>query len=197
MEKHQDKTRSILGLSLSALAGLALFIQPGPSGTANAADETTARSAVSSDTATTPTGTYTIKGRFYNSPPAINCKDIGATPVCAYEIKGYSVTSDGERYQHSIVGTSHGSTKAPNDKSQNRSYVIWEFKDGSTVLMQSQGVATVDANGQLSVAGTQVCIDGTGRFANVDCTIDWSHSGHNDGRDGGVYEGVVTPKKPS
>ena len=184
MKKRHVTSRGILGAGLATVMGLALLT---PSGPAHSVAEP----------AGPASGSYIVEGQFFNSPPTMDCKDVGKVPVCSYEIKGHSVASDGERYKHTIIGTSHGSAKAPNDKSRNQSYVIWEFDDGSTAVMKSQGVTAIDENGQLNVAGTQVCVGGTGRFANVDCAIDWLHAGRNDGRDGGTYEGIVMPKSAS
>ena len=183
MDDRHVTPNAIFPLSLTALLAVAFLSLPGP--------------VQSADEIASPAGSLEIAGRFFNSPPKSECRDVGASSVCSYEITGYSVTSDGERYQHSILGISTGRAKAPNEKAWSRSYVIWEFDDGSTVVMKSQGVTTVDADGQLSVAGEQRCIDGTGRFANVDCSIDWSHSGRNDGREGGVYHGTVVPRASS
>ena len=103
MKKRHAKANGILGAGLATIMGFALLT---PSSPAHAAAET----------APATSGSYTVEGQFFNSPPTINCKDVGAVPVCSYEITGHSVTSDGERYKHTIIGTSHGSAKTPNDQ---------------------------------------------------------------------------------
>ena len=197
MNTQHRQTSGVLGLSLATVLGLALLAQPGLAGTANATDQEPTAQTASAAMVAPPTGSQSIKGRFFNIHPTVECRNGDESQVCNYTMKGLSITDEGEPYRHTIVGTSFGRAIAPGDESRHQSYVIWTFDDGSMALMKSRGTTTVHENGQRTVAGTQVCLDGMGRFENADCSIDWSHSGHNDGLNGGVYEGVVTPKAPS
>ena len=172
-----------------ALACFVLLAAP-----AHSADEAVPGRGASGAASESSSNSFEIAGRFFNSPPESDCREVGGSSLCSYEIRGFSVAEDGERYRHSIVGISHGDATAPGGKSWSQSFVVWEFDDGSSVLMESEGTTTVDADGQRTVAGEQRCIRGTGRFANVDCSIDWSHSGRNDGSEGGVYEGTGVPR---
>ena len=72
--------------------------------------------------------------------------------------------------------------------------MLWEFRDGSTLLMESHGQRSFDDNGDLRLYGTQTCVEGTGRFAQLDCTIDWANGQPQDGIVHGVYSGTVTPQ---
>lgn len=195
MKTQRISAKGILGLGLATVMGLALAAQPGLSGAAHATDEEVAGSPASEALAAKPSASYSIKGRFFNSSPTIDCRDVDDTQICSYKMSGQSLTDDGEPYRHTIIGTSFGRATMPGDESRHQSYVVRTFDDGSMVLMKSRGKTTVDANGQRTVSGRQVCLDGIGRFENVDCSIDWSHAGHNDGRTGGNYEGTVTPKE--
>ncbi len=141
----------------------------------------------------------TLEGRYVNLPAERSCRDRDGTSFCAYEIKGISQASDGEVYRHTIRGTSVGDIQDPQSQAQSRSLVLWEFRDGSSLLMESHGERSFDDNGDLRLHGTQTCLEGTGRFAQLDCQIDWANGQPRDDLMGdglveGVYSGTVMPK---
>ena len=180
------KRRPIAAVSISALAGLALLIQPGLASSAFAAQDANSQQ---------------IKGQIVNSSVKRDCIAPAGTRVCTFDIAGIALSDDGELIDRQIVGNMHGagdkSGAAPGAESYNRSYAVWKYPDASTMLMHSEGKAETNADGQRVVSGTKTCIDGTGRFANVDCTIDWSHTPQAGGLKAGSYSGTITPKGQS
>lgn len=183
----------IAGLGLGAIAGLSLLILPGPSSTAFAAQDTAASNLVAVQPIL-PDGAQILEGSYVNLPAERTCSQVGATPVCTYQIQGKAETADGEPYRHKIFGTTHGVANAPGDEAHNRSYVIWSFDDGSNLLLKSESVTTVGDDGEMRLGGNQVCVEGTGRFADMDCTIDWANERGDDGLMVGTYKGTMTPK---
>ena len=141
-------------------------------------------------------GSQIVEGSYVNLPAERTCSQVGTTPVCTYQIQGLAETGDGERYRHKIFGTTHGTANAPGDEAHNRSYVIWSFDDGSSLLLKSESTSTIDEDGEQKLDGTQVCVEGTGRFAGMDCAIDWSNRRGDDGLMAGTYQGTMTPKAP-
>ena len=91
----------------------------------------------------------------------------------------------------------HGTVEKPGDVADNRSYAVWTYPDGSTMLLKSAGTSTLKADGKRVISGTQTCVEGTGRFANVDCTIDWAHTPQESGLYAGTYSGTITPRGQS
>ena len=182
------KKRTTVMYGIGALFGLSLLIEPGEPNTALAAQAAAT---------TAPAVSHQIEGRLVNMPAEINCTKVGSTPVCSYELKGIGVSDRGELIDRTIVGTKHGMADKPGKLSHNRSYAIWTFGDGSTMLLQSEGSGTVTAEEQRVFAGTQTCVAGTGRFADADCTIDWSVSAQPNGLYAGTYSGTVTPQGQS
>ncbi len=180
------KKRNLAGIGAASVLGLALLIQPGLS--------TTAFAAQGAATATAP---QQIQGRIVNVTFDEHCIDAAGTPVCTFDIKGIGISDQGELIERSIVGTAHGTVETPGEVAVYWSYALWTYPDGSTMLLHSAGKGAIEADGQHTYAGTQTCIEGSGRFADVDCTIDWSHSAQPNGLYAGSYSGTVTPKGQS
>lgn len=187
----------LLGLGLGALAGLALLIETGPSSTAFAAGNDSSREALVQARTTAQTGSQAIAGNYLSLPPDQYCTSEGVTLLCHYTLKGVSVGNDGEVYQHTILGTAQGAVEKPGDVRQGQSYVTWAFDDGSSLLLKSQGITTVDESGKLKFDGSQTCLEGTGRFAQVDCDMDWSNREQDNGVLAGTYSGTMTPRAHS
>ncbi|MEM7226469.1 MAG: hypothetical protein AAF495_26085 [Pseudomonadota bacterium] len=180
------RRRGFAASSVAALTGLALLIQPG-----------LMSSAAAQGGMESPATVQQIQGRLVNQTVDKDCIGQDGTRVCAVDITGYAISNDGERIDRRIVASALGSAREPGDLAPNRSYAIWTYPDGSTMLTRSQGASTVKADGQRITSGVETCVAGTGRFADVDCTIDWQHTPQPDGLYAGTYSGTMTPKTPS
>ena len=174
-------------LGAASLFGLALLIGPGAPLTAQAATQSAA----------TPIVATPIKGKIVNVTLERDCIDAAGTPVCTYDIAGIGVSDRGELIERTIVGSEHGSAATPGEVAPNRSYAVWTYPDGATMVLKSNGTGAMKADGQHVFAGTQSCIAGSGRYANVDCTIDWQLAAQPNGLYAGSYSGTVTPKSQS
>ncbi|MEM7225754.1 MAG: hypothetical protein AAF495_22440 [Pseudomonadota bacterium] len=168
--------------SLGAVAAIALMLVLANSGTATA------------DTPAKATSAKSLAGTYYNLPADRSCTETAGSVVCNYAIDGIGTSSEGEVYSRKIIGTSHGKIAVPGDQAQNRSYVIWGFADGSQLTMESEGVTVMGKDGTITTSGRQVCVEGSGRFADVDCAIDWANKPAQSGLTPGSYHGSMTPR---
>ena len=160
--------KSVRTTGFSALAAIALMLGLANSGTAMAETPAEAASAQS--------GAQSLAGTYHNLPASRSCTETAGSAICSYAIDGIATSSDGEVYRHKIIGTSQGKIAVPGDQAQNRSYVIWDFADGSQLTMESRGVTVMGEDGAITTSGRQVCVEGSGRFADVDCAMEWANT---------------------
>ena len=165
------------GIGLVAFTGLGLLIEPGVPSTAFAAQG------------------EAVKGKIVNMKPERSCMTVGGERVCNIVIKGVGISDQGEVINRDIVAmTKSAGTKSAGKQADTRaidSFAIWTYPDGSAMMLKSKGESKVDADGQRTISGTQVCVGGTGKFAGAECTIDWSHSPQANGLYAGTYSGTV------
>ena len=142
-------------------------------------------------------GSLSVAGTYHNFPASRSCSETAVGPLCDYAIDGIATSSDGEVYRHKIVGTSQGKLAVPGDRVQNRSTVVWDFADGSQLTMDSEGETVMGEDGAITASGRQVCLEGSGRFANMDCAMDWANAPEENGLIPGRYQGSMTPRPQS
>ena len=174
---------------LGAIVALALPLSLSATETSLAATPANAVSAQS--------GTQSLAGTYHNFPASRSCRETAEAILCDYSIDGIATSSDGEVYRHKIIGTSLGKLAASGDRTQNRSTVIWDFADGSQLTMASEGEAVMGEDGAITSSGRQVCLEGSGRFANMDCAMDWANAPAQNGLIPGSYQGSMTPRPQS
>ncbi|MEM7226468.1 MAG: hypothetical protein AAF495_26080 [Pseudomonadota bacterium] len=168
----------------AAVFGLALLIESGLPTAALAAGQS-------------PTGAQQIQGRVVHASMDRDCVENAAPALCRYQIDGIGISDRGELIDLSIVGTEYGDAEKPGEIAPNSSLAVWHYPDGSSMVLKSEGKGMVADNGQHGFSGSQVCVDGSGRFADVDCTIHWQHAVQPNGLYVGSYIGTVTPKAQS
>ena len=88
-----------------------------------------------------------------------------------------------------MVGQQYGDAEALGEREPRRSYATWTFANGSTMLLEAEGYKTLTENGTPAYKGSQVCVAGSGCFADVDCVIDWAHSEQPSDLYAGHYQG--------
>ncbi|MEM7226467.1 MAG: hypothetical protein AAF495_26075 [Pseudomonadota bacterium] len=174
------KKMKSLGIGAAAFFGLALLIEAGTPTTAHAAE-----------------ATQQIQGRIVNAAVDRDCIEPDGKRICTHEINGIAISDQGELIDRTIIGNMYGGPAGSGEPSENRGYAVWKYPDGSTMLMKSEGKAETNADGQRVVSGTKTCIEGTGRFANADCTINWQHTPDKNGLRVGTYSGTITPASQS
>ena len=140
---------------------------------------------------------YAFQGRLVNTPAKLECLTAGEAPVCAFSIKGIAVSDDGEVIQRTVIGTTKGRAEEPGDVSPNRAHVLWTYPDGSTMLLRSTGTSEVGEDGSKVIAGSKYCVGGSGRFADADCSVEWSLHSSENGLRNGTFAATVTPKLTS
>ncbi|MEM7171370.1 MAG: hypothetical protein AAF530_14450 [Pseudomonadota bacterium] len=135
-----------------------------------------------------------LSGSFYNMPADLDCQGTAEEVVCSYKIQGFHLGDQGEVFRHAIEGSSQGNLEIPGDQEDSQSFVTWIFDDGSELVMISHGRAMVLENGQTKREGIQTCVDGSGRFAMMDCQFNWSNLSRHKGMAEGIYHGWIAPK---
>ena len=180
------KKLTLAAVGLGAVAGLSLLIDDTWSNTAYAASNDNAAA-----------GAYEVKGQIVNMGADRNCIDPAGVGLCSFDGKGLLITEDGEVIERQIIGTMHRTGAKEGVVGINQSYAIWTHPDGSQMLTRGDGVSEVNAEGQRSAHGSQTCIGGTGRYAEVDCTVNWAHSPQDNGLRTGTVTATITPKAQS
>ena len=177
------KKRNVIAVAVCALVGLGLVLDGvGPT-------------AATQPQAQVQPQSQAIKGRLVNLSHEQDCE---SGQLCRYAIKTIAMTDRGELIEGSITGVATEGAAAAGQLSPLQGYGVWTYPDGSTIVTRTEGASKINGAGQLVAAGTQTCIDGTGRFANMDCQIDWDRTsrlaGQSNGLAPGSFSGTITPK---
>ncbi|MEM7226470.1 MAG: hypothetical protein AAF495_26090 [Pseudomonadota bacterium] len=165
------RKRSVVAISVIAVAALVVALAP------------------SADEVTTPAN---VHGQLVHLTQTQDCTDGDQT--CARDLTAIAISESGERIEGRFYGTAQAAEAGTDQVSPSWGYTHWTYPDGSTIVARSEDATKIDRAGNQMVAGQQTCIFGTGRFADVDCTIDWSHTAQPQGLFPGAYKVTFTPK---